>query len=388
MRSEFLPYCRPFIEQDDIDAVTDTLSRGWLTTGPKVREFEQRFGEAAGVKHAVALNSCTAALHLGLIALGVGEGDEVVMPSLSFVAGANCAVQIGAKPVFCDVDPETLCLSVETIERVTTSRTKAIMTMHYAGRPASSAPIVAWAKTKGIKVFEDAALAIGMRDDGDWSGTRTDAAAYSFYATKNVTSAEGGMFLTNNDALMERVRQLSLHGMDRDAWKRYTSAGSWRYDILEHGYKDNLPDMAAALGISQLKKLDAMQRRREEIARAYTEGLATVPGVTVGGIGKMGPQDRHSWCMFPILVDEGAAGISRDRLIDDLKALNIGTSVHYIPSHHFTAHRGNGIKLPVTDALWQQLISLPLYPGMTDADVADVVDALRVSVPGKVSQAV
>jgi dTDP-4-amino-4,6-dideoxygalactose transaminase len=388
MRPEFLPYCRPFIEQDDIDAVTDTLSRGWLTTGPKVREFEQRFGEAAGVRHAVALNSCTAALHLGMIALGVGEGDEVVMPSLSFVAAANCAVQIGAKPVFCDVDPDTLCLSVATIERVTTPRTKVILTMHYAGRPASAGPIVAWAKTKGIKVFEDAALAIGMLDAGEWSGTRADAAAYSFYATKNVTSAEGGMFLTNDDALMERVRQLSLHGMDRDAWKRYTSAGSWRYDILEHGYKDNLPDLAAALGISQLKKLDAMQRRRDEIARAYTEALTSIPGVTVGGIGNMGPKDRHSWCMFPIQIDERAAGISRDRLIDELKALNIGTSVHYIPSHHFTAHRSSAVELPVTDEVWQQLVSLPLYPGMTDADVADVVDALRMSVPGKVSQAV
>jgi dTDP-4-amino-4,6-dideoxygalactose transaminase len=388
VREEFLPYCRPFIEQDDIDAVSETLSRGWLTTGPKVQEFEQRFREAAGVKHAVALNSCTAALHLGMIALGVGDGDEIVMPSLSFVAGANCAVQLGARPVFCDVDPETLCLSVETIERVTTPRTKAVMTMHYAGRPASAAPIVAWAKTRGIKVFEDAALAIGMRDDGEWPGSRADAAAYSFYATKNVTSAEGGMFVTNDDALMERVRTLSLHGMDRDAWKRYTSAGSWRYDIIEHGYKDNLPDLAAALGISQLKKLDRAQARRERIADAYLQALATIQGVAAGGVGKMGPADRHSWCMFPIMVDERVAGISRDDLIDRLKALNIGTSVHYIPSHHFTAHRANAAALPVTEAVWQQLISLPLYPGMTDADVADVIDSLRASVPGTVSQAV
>lgn len=388
MRAEFLPYCRPFIGDDDIAAVTDTLARGWITTGPKVREFEQLFSAAAGVKHAVALNSCTAALHLGLIALGVGEGDEVVLPSLSFVAGANCVVQLGAKAVFCDIDPETLSLSVETIDRVATPRTKAIMTMHYAGRPASTAPIVAWAKDKGIKVFEDAALAVGMRDDGDWPGTRSDAAAYSFYATKNVTSAEGGMFLTNDDALMERVRTLALHGMDRDAWKRYTSGGSWRYDVLEHGYKDNMPDLAAALGISQLRKLEATQSRREAIARTYTEALAAIPGVSVGGVGKMGAADRHSWCMFPILVDERVAGVSRDRLIDDLKALNIGTSVHYIPSHHFTAHSSNGSDLPVTEKLWQQLISLPLYPGMSDADVSDVVEALRASVPGKVSQAV
>jgi dTDP-4-amino-4,6-dideoxygalactose transaminase len=388
MRAEFLPYCRPYIEQDDIAAVTDTLSRGWLTTGPKVREFEQLFGAAAGVKHAVALNSCTAAIHLGFLALGAGEGDEIVMPSLSFVAGANCAVQIGATPVFCDVDPKTLCLSVETIERVVTPRTKIIMTMHYAGRPANAAPIVAWAKPRGIKVFEDAALAIGMLDDGQWSGTRADAAAYSFYATKNVTSAEGGMFLTNDDELMERVRILALHGMDRDAWKRYTSAGSWRYDIVEHGYKDNMPDLAAALGISQLKKLDKMQRRRDEIAQKFIAGVEQIPGISVGGLGDLGPKDRHSWCMFPILVDEAEAGIGRDRLIEELKAKNIGTSVHYIPSHHFTAHKRLKADVPVTEALWQRLISLPLFPGMNDADVADVLEALRTSVPGKVSQAV
>ena len=388
MRAEFLPYCRPYIEEDDIAAVTDTLSRGWLTTGPKVREFEQLFGAAAGVKHAVALNSCTAAIHLGFLALGAGEGDEIVMPSLSFVAGANCAVQIGAKPVFCDVDPETLCLSVETIERVVTPRTKIIMTMHYAGRPANAAPIVAWAKPRGIKVFEDAALAIGMLDDGQWSGTRADAAAYSFYATKNVTSAEGGMFLTNDDALMERVRILALHGMDRDAWKRYTSAGSWRYDILEHGYKDNMPDLAAALGISQLKKLDRMQRRREEIAQRFIAGMKEVPGISVGGLGNLGSKDRHSWCMFPIVVDEREAGIGRDQLIEDLKAKNIGTSVHYIPSHHFTAHQDLTADVPVTEEIWQRLISLPLFPSMSDADAADVLEALRTSVPGKVSQAV
>ncbi|HLJ84285.1 MAG TPA: DegT/DnrJ/EryC1/StrS aminotransferase family protein [Candidatus Eremiobacteraceae bacterium] len=388
MRSEFLPYCRPYIEEDDIAAVTDTLSRGWLTTGPKVREFEQLFGAAAGVKHAVALNSCTAAIHLGFLALGAGEGDEIVMPSLSFVAGANCAVQIGAKPVFCDVDPETLCLSVETIERVVTPRTKIIMTMHYAGRPANAAPIVAWAKPRGIKVFEDAALAIGMLDDGQWSGTRADAAAYSFYATKNVTSAEGGMFLTNDDALMERVRILALHGMDRDAWKRYTSAGSWRYDIMEHGYKDNMPDLAAALGISQLKKLDTMQRRRDEIAQRFIAGVEQIPGVSVGGLGKLGSKDRHSWCMFPIVVDEREAGVGRDQLIEDLKAKNIGTSVHYIPSHHFTAHKDLTADVPVTEEIWQRLISLPLFPSMSDADVTDVLEALRTSVPGKVSQAV
>ena len=378
MRSEFLPYCRPAIDAADIAAVVDTLQRGWLTTGPKVRQFEPMFVQAAGVKHAVGLNSATAGLHLGLLAMGVGPGDDVVLPSLSFVAGANIAVQIGARPVFCDVDPETLSVSVETIAAALTPRTKAIMTMHYAGRPASAEPIMAFARPRGIAVLEDAALAIGMLDDGRWSGTRADAAVFSFYATKNVTSAEGGMFVSNDDALTDRVRTLALHGMDRDAWKRYERGGSWRYDIVAHGYKDNMPDLAAALGISQLAKLEAMQRRREEIAAAYLQALKDIPGITAAGLGKMKPSDRHSWCMFVIEVDAAKAGISRDAMIDALRGANIGTSVHYIPSHLFTAFKGfeHG-RLDATESVWQRLISLPLYPTMTDADASDVIAALR-----------
>jgi dTDP-4-amino-4,6-dideoxygalactose transaminase len=389
MRSDFLPYCRPDIDAADIAAVIDTLQRGWLTTGPKVRQFEAEFAQRAGTKHAIALNSCTAGLHLGMLALGIGPGDEVVLPSLSFVAGANCVLQIGATPVFCDVDPHTLSVSTETIAAAVTPKTKAIMTMHYAGRPASAEPIVAFARGRGIAVLEDAALAIGMLDDGEWSGTRADAAVYSFYATKNVTTAEGGMLVTNDDALMDKVRVLGLHGMDRDAWKRYERGGSWRYDIVAHGYKDNLPDMAAALGISQLKRLDAMQRRRDEIAAAYVEAFANMPGIEPAGLGKMKATDRHSWCVFPIFVDETAAGISRDAAIEALREANIGTSVHYIPSHLFSAFRDvpHG-PLPVTERLWQRMISLPLYTLMTDSDVSDVVDALQRIVDRRAARAI
>jgi dTDP-4-amino-4,6-dideoxygalactose transaminase len=378
MRSEFLPYCRPDIDAADIAAVIDTLQHGWLTTGPKVRQFEAEFAQRAGTKHAVALNSCTAGLHLGMLALGIGPGDEVVLPSLSFVAGANCVLQIGATPVFCDVDPQTLSVSVQTVEAAVTPKTKAIMTMHYAGRPASAEPIVAFARRREIAVLEDAALAIGMLDDGKWSGTRAQAAVYSFYATKNITTAEGGMFVTNDDELMEKVRILGLHGMDRDAWKRYERGGSWRYDIVEHGYKDNMPDMAAVLGISQLRRLDAMQRRRGEIAGAYIEAFREIPGIEPAGIGKMKPTDRHSWCVFPIFVDESKAGISRDAMVEALAGANIGTSVHYIPTHMFSSFRNvpHG-KLPVTEAVWERLISLPLYPLMTDSDIDDVVTAVR-----------
>ncbi len=380
-RAEYLPYCRPAVDAGDIRAVADTLERGWLTTGPIVKRFEEAFAQVSGAKHAVALNSATAGLHLGLLALGVGPGDEVVLPALSFVAGANCVLQVGAEPVFCDVDAHTLCLTPETIDPVCTTRTKAIMTMDYAGRPAASAPIAAYARSRGLRVLEDAALAIGMHDDGAWAGARADAAVFSFYATKNVTSAEGGMLVTNDDAIADRVRTLALHGMDKDAWRRYERGGAWRYDVVERGYKYNMPDMAAALGLAQLGRLDEMQRRRETLAARFIEGLRDVPGVTPGALGSMGPRDRHSWCVFPVLVDEAAAGVSRDELIERLRACNIGTSVHYIPSHLFTAYRKRRTApLPVTEREWLKLISLPLYPGMTDADADDVLCALRESV--------
>ena len=205
MRAEYLPYCRPALDEDDIQAVAATLRSGWLTTGPKVVEFEREFAAASGTRHAIALSSCTAALHVGLLAAGVGPGDEVVTPALSFVAGANTIVQTGATPVFCDVDATSLCATAEQIAAALTARTKAVLTMHFAGRPAAAAPIVALCKPRGIAVVEDAALAVGMLDDGAWPGTRTTAAAFSFYATKNVTTAEGGMLVTNDDAVAERA---------------------------------------------------------------------------------------------------------------------------------------------------------------------------------------
>lgn len=381
-RKEFLPYCRPAVDAEDIRAVVDTLERGWLTTGPIVKRFEAQFAAASGTKHAVALNSCTSGMHLALLALGVGPGDEVVLPAMSFVAGANCVLQVGAEPVFCDVDPDTLCVSVDTIDKAVSKRTKALLTMHYAGRPASAGPIAAYAKERGLRVIEDAALAVGMHDDGRWPGAACDAAVYSFYATKNVTSAEGGMLVTNDDAIAERVRGLSLHGMDKDAWRRYERGGAWRYDVLETGYKYNMPDMAAAIGLTQLAKLPANQKRRDELAAAYIAGLEDVPGVSAAALGSMRTNDRHSWCVFPILVEEQTAGISRDALIEALRDRNIGTSVHYIPSHLFSAykHRRHG-PLQVTEAEWLKLVSLPLFPGMSDTDVADVVAAIKDSVP-------
>jgi dTDP-4-amino-4,6-dideoxygalactose transaminase len=373
MRSAFLPYCRPDVGEAEIAAIAECVRKGWLTTGPKVREFEAAFARAAGVKHAVAVNSCTAALHVGLLAAGVQPGDDVVMPSLTFVAGAQCTLEIGARPVFCDVNESTFTADLETIAAAVTPKTKAIIAMPYGGRPMDIARIVQFASERGIAVIEDAAHAAGTLDRGEWPGTRSTLAAYSFYATKNLTTAEGGMLLTNDDRIMERVRALSLHGMDRDAWKRYTARGSWRYEVREPGFKYNMPDIAAAVGIVQLERLEAMQRRREQIARRYLEAFAGADGIVCQAPPE-NPGDRHSWCMFVVRLRQDRAGISRDDLIERLKDLNIGTSVHYIPTHMFAAYRRyRSDKLRATELLWNAMISLPLYPAMSDQDAEDVV---------------
>jgi dTDP-4-amino-4,6-dideoxygalactose transaminase len=382
MRKGFLPYCRPDVGEAEIAAVADSMRNGWLTTGPKVKQFEERFAQMTGVKHAVAVNSCTAALHIGLIAAGVQPGDDVVMPSLTFVAGAQCTLEIGARPVFCDVNEATFTADLQTIEAALTPKTKAIIAMPYAGRPMDSVALVNYARERGIAIIEDAAHAAGMLDRGQWLGTHSTLAAYSFYATKNLTTAEGGVLLTNDDAIMERVRVLSLHGMDRDAWKRYTARGSWRYEVREPGFKYNMPDIAAAIGLVQLDRLEAMQRRREEIARRYLDAFSQVPGIVCQALPE-NQGDRHSWCMFVIRIDSQYARVSRDEIIERLKEQNIGTSVHYIPTHLFSAYRKfRSDNLQVTERIWNEIISLPLYSGMSNGDADDVISAVITSISG------
>jgi dTDP-4-amino-4,6-dideoxygalactose transaminase len=375
MRNSFLAYARPDIGSAEIARVVESLKNGWLTTGPSVSALEEAFVRASGVPHAVALNSCTAALHLGLIAMGVQAGDEVVMPSLTFVAGAQCAREIGAVPVFADVDERTLTVTAASIAAVTTERTRCIIPMHYAGRPAPIDEIVAFAKPRGIRVLEDAAHSVGMLSAGRWAGAISDAAAFSFYPTKNITSGEGGLLLTNDEEIAARVRRLSLHGMSRDAWKRYTAGGGWRYDVVELGYKYNLPDLGAGIALAQFERLDGLQLERERLARLYIERLRHLHGVRVITDFLQEP-DRHAWCMFVIAVDAEETGIPRDALIEHLREANIGTSVHYIPTHLFSAYKHLPAHVPVTEKVWESILSLPLYPGMSESDVNDVVDAI------------
>jgi dTDP-4-amino-4,6-dideoxygalactose transaminase len=377
MREAFIPYCRPDVGEEEARVCAEAIRAGWLTTGPKCETFERNFESATGVAHAVALNSCTAGLHLALVALGVGPGDEVVMPSLTFVAGAQCTLELGAKPVFCDVEPDTFAASIRTIAPVISPRTKAIIAMPYAGRPLGMAELCDFARKLGIAVIEDAAHASGMLDRGTWAGTFSDAAIYSFYATKNIATGEGGMFLTNDANLADRVRRLSLHGMTRDAWKRYTNDGSWRYDVSEPGYKYNLSDMAASLGIVQLKRLEEMQERRRQIAARYRATLSDLPGIAMQR-DVASPSDRHSWCMFAMTIDAERARVDRDTFIEELRLLGIGTSVHYIPTHTFTGYASlQRVALPATDRLGAQLLSLPLYPTLLPHEIERVIAGVR-----------
>jgi dTDP-4-amino-4,6-dideoxygalactose transaminase len=352
-----------------------------LTTGPLTAALEDAFASASGAKHAIALNSCTAALHLGLLAIGVGKGDEVITPSFSFVAGAQCILELGARPVFCDVDPETLSITVANVESLVNERTKALIALPYAGRPLGIDELCAFARSRGIAVVEDAAHAVGMLDRGTWAGAKSTFAAYSFYATKNVTSGEGGMFVSNDSALADRVRRLSLHGMSRDAWGRYRQNGSWRYDVLEPGFKYNMPDVSAAIALAQFSRLSEMQRRRSEIAERYLNAIGELDGIRAQR-GPDSPLDRHAWCMFAVMIDERIAGITRDDLIERLRLMNIGTSVHYIPTHHFSGYRNLVSEpLPNTDRVAGQVFSLPLYPSMSDEDVHDVTTSLNEALP-------
>jgi len=380
MRKTFLPYNQPFIGREETDAVLEVLHSGWLTTGSRVQAFEAALREITGAKHAIALNSCTAGLHLSLLALGVGPGDEVIVPDLCFCAAANVVIHVGATPVIVDVNRESYHIDPAAIERAITSKTKAIIPVHYAGQACDMDRIEAIAERHGLWVIEDAAHAIGVSHGGRNVGTMGTTTSFSFYATKNITTAEGGAVTTDDDALADRIRRMVLHGISREAWKRYSSEGNWYYEVLEPGWKYNLTDLAAAVGVEQLKRIGAFQARRTELAQRLTAGLAGLPGISTP---VSLPYSSHAWHLYVIEVEEKKSGISRDALIEALKARNVGTSVHFIPLHRHPAYKsygGSPESLPVSAQVWERIISLPLYPKMSDQDADDVVAAVRAVV--------
>lgn len=372
-----LPYNRPDITDEEIAAVVQTLRSGWLTTGPKTREFEAAFAAYVGAHHAVAVNSATAALHLALDAAGVGPGDEVITTPLTFAACANVIVQQGARPVLADVSPDDLNIDPGQVERRLTPRTRAVMAVHYAGQPCRMDELLDITRRRGVFLLEDAAHAVGAAYRGRMIGSLGDATAFSFYATKNLTTGEGGMLTTNRAEVAERVRLMTLHGMNRDAWKRYAHGGSWYYEVVAPGYKYNMSDLQAALGLVQLRRLEAMNARRAALAARLTAHLSACAAVQPPIVR---PEVRHAWHLYVIRLRLEALRIDRATFITELGRRGIGASVHFIPIHYHPYYReGFGFRhgdFPVAEDAYARLISLPLYPGMSEADVDRVAEAV------------
>jgi dTDP-4-amino-4,6-dideoxygalactose transaminase len=380
VRPEFLPIAIPDIGKRERELVLQALESGWITTGPGAFELAKRVAKLAGAKHALAVNSATGALHLALEALGVGPGDEVITTPYTFAATVNVIEHVRATPVLADIEPDTLCIDPRRVAAAITPRTRVLMTVDYAGHPCDYDALRALTAPRGIRIVDDAAHALGAASRGRPIGSAelADVTAFSFYATKNLTTGEGGAAVTDDDALAERIRLLSLHGMSRDAWKRYGASGSWFYEITAPGWKYNLSDLLAAIGLAQLERFDETQQRRHQLVARYAAGLAGVPEVRV-------PTARagmtHAWHLFAIGLELERLRIDRARFIEELRAENIGTSVHFIPIHLHPHWRDTlGLRegaLPVAEDAYRRAITLPLFAGMSDRDVDDVVHAVR-----------
>jgi dTDP-4-amino-4,6-dideoxygalactose transaminase len=371
-------FAPPDLSHAEIQEVVDVLGSGWLSTGPRVERFEQAFAAYVGSPYAVAVNSCTAALHLSLLVAGIGRGDEVVTTPLTFCAGANVILHAGATPVFADVDPVTMNLTADAAAAATTERTRAWLPVHFAGRPVDTAAFRAGAKRKGVTLVEDAAHCVEGRSAGEKIGTTGDLTCFSFYATKNLAAGEGGMVTTASADWADRIRMASLHGMTRGAWSRYKRTGGSHYDVMMPGFKYNMPDLQAAIGLHQLASIERRLRRREHVWLRYDEGLADLP-IERPAACRAG--DRHARHLYTILVDEAQSGWSRDRLQDALRARGISTSVHFRPVHlHSYYAERYGFRpgmFPVAESIGRRTLSLPLSSGLRDAAVDRVIDVLR-----------
>jgi len=376
-RSTFLPFSPPAISEEEIAAVADTLRSAWITTGPKTKRFESEFAQYLGAPAALALNSCTAGLHLALITLGIGPGDEVITTPMTFCSSVNVIEHVGARPVLADIVPDTLTIDPMRVAEAITPRTRAIMPVHYAGHPADMAPLLEIARQHDLYVIEDAAHALPASYRGQRIGTIGDLTAFSFYATKNLTTAEGGM-LTGAPELIERARLLSLHGMSHDAWKRYDASGSWYYEVVEAGWKYNMTDIQAAIGLVQLQRLPTMQQRRREIVARYNEAFGQDDALQIP---TERPDAESAWHLYVLRLNLDRLTVDRARFIEELRTRNIGTSVHFIPIHLHPYYRDKyGFQpedFPVAYREYQRLISLPLHPGLSDDDVQDVIAAVK-----------
>jgi dTDP-4-amino-4,6-dideoxygalactose transaminase len=383
MRDSFLVFGAPNIGPSEIDGVVAVMESGWLGTGPKVAQFEKDFASYKGVRNAAAVNSCTAALHLSLLAAGVGPGDEVITTPMTFCSTVNVIIHAGATPVLADVDPLTLNIDPAEVEKKVTSRTKAILPVHFAGLPANMDALCDIAERHRLKIIEDCAHAVETEYRGRKAGTIGDFGCFSFYVTKNIATGEGGMVVCRSDADHDRVKVLSLHGLSNDAWKRFGSEGYRHYQVTEAGYKYNMMDMQAIIGIEQLKQIETFWRRRQEIWNRYQSAFGNLP---VGRPANPEADTRHAYHLYTIMIDEARAGLSRDAFLVAMKEKNIGVGVHYlsIPEHPYYRERyaWKPDDYPHARRIGSQTVSIPLTSKMTDRDVEDVVGAVEQILAG------
>jgi perosamine synthetase len=378
VRNHFLPLARPSLGDEEIAAVVETLRSGWLTTGPRVREFQEKFRLLVGAAHAVAINSGTAALHLALDAVGIRRGDEVIVPTMTFAATAEVVRYFDAVPVLVDVERASLNIDPERIARAISPRTRAIVPVHYAGQVCAMDAILDLARRHDLRVIEDAAHALPASYRGVPVGKIGDLTCFSFYPTKSITTGEGGMVTTENAEWAERMRMKSLHGLSRDAWTRYSREGSWYYEIHEVGYKYNMTDIAAAIGVAQLDKCAAMHKTRLRIAARYSEALSKLEEVEVPS---WPPDEAHAWHLYVLRLRLERLALSRGQFIEELRTRNVGASVHFIPLHLHPYYRQTyGYRerdFAVAFDEYQRLVSLPMFAGMDDADADDVIEAVH-----------
>jgi len=382
-RDRFLVFGAPQIHDAEIDEVVATMRSGWLGTGPRVMRLEKEFAAYKGVEHAAALNSCTAALHLSILAAGIRPGDEVITTPLTFCASANAILHAGGTPVLVDVDPDTQNLDPAGLEAAITPRTRAILPVHFAGRPCAMDSLMEAARRHGLQVVEDCAHAIESGYHGRPCGTIGDFGCFSFYVTKNMITVEGGMVLTRDEESIARIKILGLHGMTKDAWKRYSDEGFKHYAVVEAGFKYNMTDVQAAIGIHQLARVEENWERRRRIWERYQDAFAKLP---VGIPAPVEPDTRHAFHLYTVLIDEERAGVSRDAFLDAMTAHNIGVGVHYLALGEHPYYRKtlgwSPEDTPHATRIGRQTVSLPLAPNLTDDDVGDVIEAVRRIVGG------
>lgn len=380
-----IPYARPSISEAEIREVEETLRSGWLSTGPRAGRFEAALAARLGVSHALGVSSGTAALHLAVLAAGVGPGDEVITTPMTWVSTANVVLHAGARPVFVDIEPDTLNLDVRGLEAARSERTKAVIPVHFAGQPCDEDALLDFTRAHGLTLIEDAAHALGASYKGRPIGAIGDVTMFSFHPAKNLTTGEGGGLTTNSDELAERMARLRFHGIDQAPDSRFGGRGPAAYDLVEAGFKYNFTDLQAAIGLHQLERLDELNARRAALAKSYQAQLADVPHVET--LGTAPYEHEHAWHILVVKIDPDALTLDRGEVIAALREAGVGAGLHFVPLHLLSLYRpiaGDPARLPVATEMDRRILTLPLFPDMSEEDVSFVVDALGGVIRGHI----